>query len=252
MAGSDSSRSKRPASGIAICIAVWWPPRSRSRSRSVLGAHVRQGQGILAKTDQLDARVLALFAAVMAPPVRPVAPQTMAELAELVVARPAPSKRKPRSKSSSGPPRAHSQASAHHHISRAGKDLPHSTRDPQAHQGRASLARRYAVLTSIPGFGFAVAATIIACLAEIGSTTAKQIACSPAWLDRDQSATAKVSASFWADVGPAPVLYLATLSATGWNSDMKDLYKRLIDNPKPSKVALIAWPESSLSWQIPS
>ena len=46
-----------------------------------------KAQGILAKTDQLDARVLALFAAMMAPPVRPVAPQAMAELAELVVAR---------------------------------------------------------------------------------------------------------------------------------------------------------------------
>src|SRR5580700_6000638 len=44
-------------------------------------------QRILAKTDRLDARVLAQFAAVMAPPVRPVEPQMLEELRELIVAR---------------------------------------------------------------------------------------------------------------------------------------------------------------------
>ena len=62
----------------AIPVAIVDPYRVRMFAKA---------QGILAKTDQLDARVLALFAAMMAPPVRPVAPQTMAELAELVVAR---------------------------------------------------------------------------------------------------------------------------------------------------------------------
>ena len=36
------------------------------------------------------------------------------------------------------------------------------------------------------------------------------------------------------------VLYLAALSATRFNADMKAFYKRLIDNGKPPKVALIA------------
>src|ERR1700730_2074394 len=46
-----------------------------------------KAQGIFAKTDRLDARVLALFAALMAPSARPPAPQALAELAELVTAR---------------------------------------------------------------------------------------------------------------------------------------------------------------------
>ena len=62
----------------AIPVAVVDPFRVRMFAKA---------QGILAKTDRLDARVLAAFAAVMAPPLRPPAPKTMAELAELVVAR---------------------------------------------------------------------------------------------------------------------------------------------------------------------
>ena len=38
------------------------------------------------------------------------------------------------------------------------------------------LARRFEVLTSIPGIGPVVAATLIACLAELGQLNAKQIA----------------------------------------------------------------------------
>lgn len=46
-----------------------------------------KAQGLFAKTDRLDARVLALFAALLAPPIRPPAPEALEELKELVVAR---------------------------------------------------------------------------------------------------------------------------------------------------------------------
>jgi len=46
-----------------------------------------KAQGIAAKTDRLDARVLALFALLMAPPCRPPTPQALEELQELVTAR---------------------------------------------------------------------------------------------------------------------------------------------------------------------
>ena len=55
--------------------------------------------------------------------------------------------------------------------------LPHSTADRKAHQGRRqSLARRYAILkaSTSRASGFDKAATLIACLAEIGCATAKQ------------------------------------------------------------------------------
>ena len=77
------------------------------------------------------------------------------------------------------------------------------------------LARRYAILTSIPSFGFAVAATLIACLAEIGSLTAKQIGMLAGLAPiADQSGERDGIRVIW---GGRPavrrVLYLAALSA---------------------------------------
>lgn len=69
-------RRSLDASGIAV--AVVDPFRVRMFAKA---------QGILAKTDRLDARVLAQFAAVMTPAVRPPPPETMEDLAELVAAR---------------------------------------------------------------------------------------------------------------------------------------------------------------------
>lgn len=62
----------------AIAVAVVDPFRVRMFAKA---------QGTLAKTDRLDARVLAQFAAVMDPAVRAPVPEAMQELAELVRAR---------------------------------------------------------------------------------------------------------------------------------------------------------------------
>ena len=73
---SISWRSRRPASGTAKCyrslaasqiaVAVTDPYRVRMFAKA---------QGIFAKTDRLDAKVLAMFAAMMSPECRPPAPQ---------------------------------------------------------------------------------------------------------------------------------------------------------------------------------
>lgn len=219
----------------AIPVAIVDPYRVRMFAKA---------QGILAKTDQLDARVLALFAAMMAPPVRPVAPQTMAELAELVVARGSAVEAQTALKNQFGTAEsAFLKRQLDRRISRAGKDIAVLDREILKRiKADASLARRYAVLTSIPSFGFAVAATLIACLAEIGSTTAKQIGMLAGLAPiADQSGDREGIRVIW---GGRPavrrVLYLAALSASRFNADMKAFYKRLIDNGKPSKVALIA------------
>ena len=91
------------------------------------------------------------------------------------------------------------------------------------------LARRYAILTSIPSFGLAVAATLIACLAEIGSAAAKQIAMLAGLAPiADQSGEREGVRVIW---GGRPavrrVLYLAALSATRFNADIKAFYNRL-------------------------
>ena len=152
----------------AIPVAIVDPYRVRMFAKA---------QGILAKTDQLDARVLALFAAMMAR--RCVRWHRRPWQNSLNWSWPvsAPSKRSPRSRTSSATAEStFLKRQLDRRISRAGKDIAALDREILKRiKADGSLARRYAVLTSIPSFGFAVAATIIACLAEIGSTTAKQI-----------------------------------------------------------------------------
>ena len=48
-------------------------------------------------------------------------------------------------------------------------------RVPELVQADEALARRFAILTSIPGIGAIVAVTLLACLAELGSLSDKQI-----------------------------------------------------------------------------
>lgn len=203
-----------------------------------------KAQGILAKTDRLDARVLALFAALMDPAVRAPASQIMAELAELVVARShavdAQTALKNQLSTAEG---KFLKDQLEHRLVRASKDIAELDGEILGRiRTDDTLARRYAILTSIPSFGFAVAATLLACLAEIGSTSAKQIA-SLAGLApiADQSGQRDGVRVVW---GGRPavrrILYLAALSAVRFNTDMKAFYHRLRASGKAPKVSLIA------------
>jgi len=221
------------ASGMAV--AVVDPFRVRMFAKA---------QGILAKTDRLDARVLAMFAALMTPTVRPPAPQALADLAELMTARMSAVEAQTALKNQ----RAEAtvkflQRQLDRRIERGDNDIAALDaailKRIDADQG---LARRYAILTSIPSFGFVTAATLIACLAELGSISAKQSGMLAGLAPiANQSGVRDAVRVIWG--GRARVrriLYLAALSATRFNADMKALYRRLTASGKPLKVAIIA------------
>jgi transposase len=219
----------------AVPVAVADPYRVRMFAKA---------QGILAKTDQIDARVLALFAAFMAPSERAPAPQAMAELAELVVARGSAVEARAALKNQLATAEGEFlKAQIKRRIATAGEDIDILDREILKRiEADDGLAKRYAILTSIPSFGFAVAATLIACLAEIGSATAKQIGMLAGLAPiADQSGQRDGVRVIW---GGRPhvrrILYLAALSATRFNADMKAFYQRLRAAGKPPKVALIA------------
>jgi transposase len=203
-----------------------------------------KAHGVLAKTDQLDARVLALFAATMAPSIRGPKPQAMAELAELVVARAGAVDAQTALKNQLCA--AQSKFLKHHldhRIRRAGKDIAalegELLRRIKADDG---LARRYAILTSIPGVAFVTAITLLACLTELGSLNAKQVGMLAGLAPiADQSGERDGTRVIWG--GRAIVrriLYLAALSAARANPSLKVFYQRLRTGGKPAKIALIA------------
>jgi transposase len=231
----------------------WHRPVQRSLAASAMAVAVvdpfrvrmfAKAQGILAKTDRLDARVLAMFAAVMTPSVRPPAPQALADLAELVTARMSAVEAQTALKNQRAAATVKFlQRQLDRRIERADKDIEALDaailKRIEADHG---LARRYAILTSIPSFGFVTAVTLIACLAELGSISAKQSGMLAGLAPiADQSGVRDGVRVIWG--GRARVrriLYLAALTAARFNADMKAFYRRLTASGKAPKVAIIA------------
>jgi transposase len=226
---------QRSLAASAIAVAAVDPFRVRMFAKA---------QGIFAKTDRLDARVLALFGALMTPPVRPPAPQALADLAELVTARMTAVEAQTALKNQRATATVKFlQRQLDRRIERGDQDIAALDAAILTRiKADDDLARRYTILTSIPGFGFAVAATLIAGLREIGSITAKQIGMLAGLAPiADQSGQRDGTRVIWGGrKAVRRVLYLAALSAARFNADMKAFYRRLRASGKPPKVALIA------------
>jgi transposase len=225
----------RSFSASPIPVAVVDPYRVRMFAK----AH-----GIFAKTDRLDAEVLAMFAEMMAPSCRAPTPQALESLQELVTARDSAVAEHVSLKNQLSTvegdflrrqlTRRIAQLAAHI------KAIENECKTQiKADEG---LVRRFDILTSIPGVGDIVATTLVACLSELGSLTNKQIGAlaglAPVADDSGERQGARV---IWG--GRAAVrrmLYLAALTAAKRSSDMKAFYNRLMANGKAPKAALIA------------
>lgn len=221
------------ASGIPV--AMIDPFRARMFAKAT---------GILAKTDRLDAAMLARFAAIMTPAVRPPPAEAIEALAELVAARDAAVAEQTGLKnqlSAAGLPFLRRQLPGR--IKRLAADIAALEREISRRiAADEALQRRYRILTSIPSIGPAVAATLIACLAELGSLTDKQAAMLAGLAPvADQSGRHDGKrVVFGGRARIRRMLYLAAVSAVRWNPQMGIFYRRLRDAGKPAKLALIA------------
>jgi transposase len=199
---------------------------------------------ILAKTDRLDAKVLAMFAATMDPACRAPTPQTIEAMQELVTARASAVEEETSLKNQLGC--AHTAFLKRQLARRIVQLKAHIKALEQQCLGQiradASLARRYAILTSIPGFGTVVAITLIAFLNELGLLTNKQIGALAGVVPiADDSGERKGIRVIWGGRGIVRrMLYLAALSASRHNNDMKLFRQQLSAKGKSAKVCLIA------------
>ena len=225
----------RSLSASRIKVAIVNPYRVRMFAR----AH-----GILAKTDRLDARVLAMFGTMMSPACRPPTPQVLEVMQELVTARTSAVAEEVGLKNQLAVACA---ACLKRQLALRIKQLVSHIKALEKECLRLvksddGLARRFAILTSVPGIGTVVAVTLIACVAELGAVSDKQVGAlgglAPVADDSGEHRGVRV---VWG--GRATVrrmLYLAALSAKSCNKDMKTFYQRLITNGKQPKAALIA------------
>jgi transposase len=203
-----------------------------------------KAQGLFAKTDRLDARVLAQFAAIMDPTIRPPAPEAIEALQELVRARDSTVAEETALKNQLAAARDRFLVrQLKRRLERIGKDIAALERETLKRiKADAGLARRHAILTSMPGVGDVVAVSLIACLSELGALSAKQIAllAGLAPIADDSGERQGVRVIWGGRSAVRRVLYLAALSAARHSTDLKVFYRRLIGNGKTPKRALIA------------
>ena len=100
----------------------------------------------------------------------------------------------------------------------------------------------YSLLTSTPGVGPVLALTLLAQLPELGSLSRQKVAnlAGVAPLNRD-SGNARGHRSIWGGRAEVrQVLYMAAVTAVRWNPTLKTMFDRLVEKGKPRKVALVA------------
>jgi len=199
--------------------------------------------GKLAKTDALDAAVLAQFAEAVRPALRPLpnaATQALGALLarrrQLIEMRTAEQNRL-----GSAPPPVRTRIRAHltwleRELAHLDEELGRAIRESPVWREREDL------LQSTPGVGPVLARTLLASLPELGTLNRKQIAAlvGVAPLNRD-SGTLRGRRTVWGGRGPVrAALYMSALAATRWNPVIRTFYQRLCAAGKAKKVALTA------------
>jgi transposase len=199
--------------------------------------------GKLAKTDAIDARVLAHFAEAVRPSVRPLPDTATQALSALVTRRrqlvEMLTAEQNRRASASPPVRTDIQQTItflRTRLKGIDKELSQAVRHSPLWQ------RQEDVLRSVPGIGPTVSVTLLADLPELGILGRKQIAAlvGLAPLNRD-SGTLRGKRTVWG--GRATVraaLYMAALVGIRFNPVLRALYTRLVAAGKTKKVALTA------------
>lgn len=225
----------RSLSQAGLTVAVVNPLRARLFAKAA---------GLLAKTDRVDAMMLAYMGKALCPRTAMPAEQAHEDLSELVRARNAASTERTALKNRLAAAATsflknelkRRIASLNTHIERLADEIERRIKaDP-------ALARRAEVLTSIPGIGPAVAADLLVDMAELGSLSARAAAC--------LAGLAPVADDSGHRNGPRRIrggrpqarraLYLAALSAARYNPALSTFYRRLIKAGKKPKVAIVA------------
>lgn len=199
--------------------------------------------GQSAKTDRLDAQVLAAVGERSRPTPRPIPDAALQEVRALVARR-----RQlqamlvaEKNRRASAPRRLHAQIDEHlawlrRAVADLDRDLGRTIRGTPAWQAGVTRWR------SVPGIGPVVSATLLADLPELGTLTRQQIAAlvGVAPLNR-ASGTKHGPRRCWG--GRAHVrttLYMGTLVATRRNPTIHAYYHLLLDRGKPKQLALVA------------
>ena len=202
-----------------------------------------KAKGILAKTDKIDAQVLASFAQVIAPEVHPLPSEEQRELMEMLDRRVQLVTMRAQEKARLGTVLAVAKRDIKEHIAWLDKRIDRHDHDlSQRLRSSEAWKEKVELLHSVPGIGKVSIFTLLARLPELGT------------LNRGQIAALVGVAPFNDDSGKRRgqryirggrlhvrnVLYMATLTAKRCNPAIKQYFDRLAAAGKPFKVAMTA------------
>jgi len=199
--------------------------------------------GIIAKTDAIDAQVIARFAAIVRPAVREPQSAEQQRLNALVTRRRQliAIRTAEKSRLSTCPELMRTDIEEHvAWLDGKIEDLEGEINDMLANN--PSWRKLTALVSSVPGIGEVTAATLVAELPELGTINRQKIAALAglAPYNRDSGPRKKGRRIFGGRAQVRCVLYMAALSATRCNPVIRRFYERLIERGKEKKVALTA------------
>lgn len=227
--------------GLVAALAAAGVPVAVVNPRQV--RRFAQAIGQLAKTDALDARLLAHFAEVVRPPVRPVPAADAQQLSALLARRRQliAMTTAERQRFETAVPAVQVRVRAHlHWLEGELADLDGQLR--AAIQASPVWRAREDLLRSVPGIGPATACALVAELPELGALDRKAIAAlvGVAPLAADSGAWRGRRLIWGGRARVRGALYMATLVGTRYNPVIRAHYTKLCAAGKPKKVALVA------------
>lgn len=203
-----------------------------------------QATGTLAKTDRIDAAILARLAATLQPDIRPVRTKVMAQLAELMNARDGLVRDRTALKNrEKNLTIALLKRHARQRLEQVARQIEAIDAQAQALiDADPELARKRDIIASIKGVGPITAAYLVATMPELGTLENKQAA-SLAGLAPVTRQSGQWKGKSHIHGGRANVrqaLYMPALVAARFNPDLKAKYTALISTGKPAKLAITA------------
>lgn len=208
--------------------------------------HIRyfaRSLGKLAKTDRLDAGVLAEYAARVQPTPRPMPDAEQYALNDLVTRRRQVVEMLTAERNRCTAARPKLRAKIQPHIDWLEDELQRLSDEIQEQIKKNTLwSDRDAIVQSVPGIGPVCSMSLLAQLPELGLLNHKALAAlvGLAPLNRD-SGRWRGKRSIWGGRATIrPVIYMGTLSAIQHNAVIHAFYQRLLDAGKAKKVALVA------------
>ena len=199
--------------------------------------------GQLAKTDRLDAKVLAHFAAAVRPAVRSLRTEQEEQLTALLTRRRQVIDMLTVEKNRLVTVRAKMRTDIQSHIQWLSNSLKELDKEIEDFvEGMPAWKEKDALLQSVPGVGPVTSATMLGMLPELGLLNRQEIAAlvGVAPVNKDSGKKHGRRRVYGGRADVRSVLYMAALAAKKFNPVIRIFYERLISLGKEKKVALTA------------